>query len=782
VFDPNYPTNGFFYITYTTNNNNPTFIYTTTLARYHVSSGNPDLADSTSGTVLLSIPKKYTNHNGGMIAFGPDGYLYMSMGDGGNGGDPDNNGQNLHTMLGKILRLDVESTPPVGQKYVIPPTNPFFTSGDPSVKKEIWAQGLRNPWRFSFDRSTGDLYIGDVGQNIEEEVDFQSHASAGGENYGWHILEGNLCYDPSSNCTAPSNYAPPVTTYDHGNSDSVGCAVTGGYVYRGSAFPSLQGVYFFGDYCSGNIWGLIKNPNNTWTKNLIVSTNFLISSFGQDELGELYLADYSAGMVYQIASRRINISGNLGVAGATLSYTDGTPMTAMSQMDGSYSISVPDGWSGTVTPSLECYTFTPLNRTYNSISTDQTAQDYTFTINSSPGCVNIAVTIGGINRGNYGVPSQGSMRVNFAGLDSGPAMVQSSGAVQIISALRDAWAANGMTTSFAQLMGLPDGQLSDTYYFPAYNNVTLNEQLRIGNVDSSPTTVTVTIGGVVRGTYPLAANESVRANYAGLDSGPVVIQASPSVHIIAAERDAWAANGTTKSFIQVMGLPAGGLSDTYYFPAYNNVTLNEQLRIGNVGSGPTTVTVTIGGMVRGTYPLAANESVRVNYDGLDSGPVIVQASPSVHIIAAERDAWAANGVTTSFAQLMGLPAGGLSDTYLFPAYNNVTLNEQLRIGNVGGSATTVTVTIGGVVRGTYPLADSESVRVNYDGLDGGPVVVHAAPSVHIIAAERDAWAANGTTTSFTQLMGLPDSQLSDTYLFPAYNNVTLNEQLRFGVP
>jgi hypothetical protein len=254
-------------------------------------------------------------------------------------------------------------------------------------------------------------------------------------------------------------------------------------------------------------------------------------------------------------------------------------------------------------------------------------------------------------------------------------------------------------------------------------------------------------------------------------------------------RDAWAAGApynATTSFVQLMGLPAGQLSDTYYFPAYNNVTLNEQLRIGNVSGSPTVVTVTIGGVVRGTYPLAANESVRANYDGLDSGPVIVQASPSVHIIAAERDAWAANGVTTSFTQLMGLPAGGLSDTYEFPAYNNVTLNEQLRIGNVSGSPTVVTVTIGGVVKGTYPLAANESVRANYAGLDSGPVLVQAAPSVNIIAAIRDAWAANGVTTSFIQLMGLPAglpvSQVSDTYLFPAYNNVTLNEQLRFGVP
>lgn len=302
AFDPNYTSTGNFYITYTTSNNDVTFPYTTTLARYHVSAGNSNLADSTSGVVLLSIPKKYTNHNGGMITFGPDGYLYMSMGDGGSGGDPDNNAQNLHTMLGKLLRLDVHSTPSVGQKYVIPPTNPFYGSTDLSVKKEIWAYGLRNPWRLSFDSLNGDLYIGDVGQNREEEIDFQPGSSTGGQNYGWRILEGNLCYNPSSNCVAPSNYVAPVATYDHGANDSYGCSITGGYMYRGNQFPALQGVYFYGDFCSGKLLGLVKNSNNTWTSSLISTTNYSISSFGEDEQGELYVADYAGGSVYQVTS------------------------------------------------------------------------------------------------------------------------------------------------------------------------------------------------------------------------------------------------------------------------------------------------------------------------------------------------------------------------------------------------------------------------------------------------------------------------------------------------
>ncbi len=380
AFDPNYSSSGIFYITYTTTTGNATFPYTTTLARYRVSSGNADVADPASGEVLLSIPKKYTNHNGGMLAFGPDGYLYMSMGDGGSGGDPDNNAQNLHTLLGKLLRLDVTSTPPSGQKYAIPSSNPFYSSSDPAVKKEIWAYGLRNPWRFSFDRSNGNLYIGDVGQNIEEEVDFQAAASAGGQNYGWHILEGNLCYTPSTNCVAPTAYVPPVATYDHGTNDSYGCSLTGGYVYRGSASPALQGVYLYGDFCSGRVFGLVRNANSSWTYGQIASTSYTISSFGQDEQGELYLADYYGGKIYHISSNSVTISGNAGVGGAVLSYMDGTARSVASDASGGYAFSVPHGWSGTVTPSKGYYTFSPPSRTYGSLTSAQSAQDYTATV------------------------------------------------------------------------------------------------------------------------------------------------------------------------------------------------------------------------------------------------------------------------------------------------------------------------------------------------------------------------------------------------------------------
>jgi glucose/arabinose dehydrogenase len=300
AFDPDYESNNRFYVVYTVALNNAI-----KLARYHESETDPDLADP-NGTVLLTINKPYTNHNGGMIAFGPDTYLYMAVGDGGSGGDPNNNAQNKNTLLGKLLRLDVS-----GSTYSIPPTNPFV--GGSNVKEEIWAYGLRNPWRFSFDRLTGDLYIGDVGQNSQEEIDFQPSTGLGGENYGWRVLEGNLCYNPA-NCAPPPNYTPPIKTYNHGTDDSFGCSITGGYVYRGSQFPALAGVYLYGDFCKGKIWGLINNGSGQWTSTLIVDGNYLISSFGEDEQGELYLIDYAAGNVFQIVEAPIIVETFLSTA------------------------------------------------------------------------------------------------------------------------------------------------------------------------------------------------------------------------------------------------------------------------------------------------------------------------------------------------------------------------------------------------------------------------------------------------------------------------------------
>ena len=282
AFHPQYSSNGYFYVNYTDQDGN------THISQFTVRSDHPDLANPDSEKQILFIAQPFPNHNGGALVFGPDGYLYIGLGDGGSGGDPLGNGQSLDTLLGKILRIDING----GDPYAIPADNPFADGGG---RAEIWAYGLRNPWRFAFDRLTGDLYIGDVGQNQYEEIDFQPALSQGGENYGWNILEGSACY--ASNQCQTAGMTPPVFTYAH---EMGGCSVTGGVVYRGVAMPEWQGVYLFGDYCSGSVAGLLPAAN--WQQAWLFSGLGNISSFGEDAAGEVYLADLS-GAIYQFARK-----------------------------------------------------------------------------------------------------------------------------------------------------------------------------------------------------------------------------------------------------------------------------------------------------------------------------------------------------------------------------------------------------------------------------------------------------------------------------------------------
>jgi glucose/arabinose dehydrogenase len=253
--------------------------------------------DAASERVLLTVDQPAANHNGGQLAFGPDGYLYIGFGDGGGGGDQFGNGQRTDALLGSILRIDVDAEPANGKPYAIPPDNPFVGGGG---APEVWAKGLRNPWRFSFDGPSSALWIGDVGQGAYEEID-RAPAASSGVNYGWPILEGAHCYE-SASCKPPANYQPPVTEYTHAD----GCSVTGGYVYRGEAEVALRGFYLFGDYCSGNLWAIRADApaptDGTVAPQLVLATGLAISSFGQDAAGELYLADLSGGAVYRITA------------------------------------------------------------------------------------------------------------------------------------------------------------------------------------------------------------------------------------------------------------------------------------------------------------------------------------------------------------------------------------------------------------------------------------------------------------------------------------------------
>ncbi|MCS7222642.1 MAG: PQQ-dependent sugar dehydrogenase [Anaerolineae bacterium] len=286
AFPPDFAVSGVFYVNYTDRRGD------TVIVRYRVLADDPNQGDPTSEQILLQIDQPAENHNGGQLQFGPDGYLYIGMGDGGRAGDPWGNAQNLNVLLGKLLRIDVSAP----EAYAIPPDNPFI--GQPEARPEIWALGLRNPWRFSFDRATGDLFIADVGQNKYEEVNFQPAESLGGENYGWDRMEGSHCFEPATGCD-PSGLVLPIAEYDH----SQGCSITGGYVYRGTRYPSLVGIYFFGDYCSGRIWGLRREPSGQWRMELLLKSSVQISSFGEDAAGEIYVVGYSDGKIYHLVAQ-----------------------------------------------------------------------------------------------------------------------------------------------------------------------------------------------------------------------------------------------------------------------------------------------------------------------------------------------------------------------------------------------------------------------------------------------------------------------------------------------
>jgi glucose/arabinose dehydrogenase len=288
AFDPSFKTNGRFYVDYTDVNGD------TVVSRYHASTTNRNVAIYSSARRLLRIDQPYANHNGGMLAFGRDGYLYIGTGDGGSAGDPGNRAQSLNSLLGKLLRIDINGSTAT-RPYRIPTSNPYVGR---TGLDAIWSRGLRNPWRFSFDRLTGDLWIGDVGQARYEEVD-RAYASSGrgrGLNFGWRQMEGRHCYRPAVGCTTTGKTLP-VAEYTHAE----GCSITGGYVYRGAAVPSLYARYVFADFCSGAIWTIPRGGTAPMHKTLLLHTGLSIVSFGEDARGELYVVDH-AGRIYRFAA------------------------------------------------------------------------------------------------------------------------------------------------------------------------------------------------------------------------------------------------------------------------------------------------------------------------------------------------------------------------------------------------------------------------------------------------------------------------------------------------
>ena len=499
--------------------------------------------------------------------------------------------------------------------------------------------------------------------------------------------------------------------------------------------------------------------------------NRTYANLGTDQTGQNYVATGPT------------ISGNVGVAGVVLSYTDGIARTATSQPNGDYSFAVTGNWSGTVTPSHPCFDFTPANRVYTNVVTNQAAQDYTPTPLPASGCVDINVTIAGIDRGTFSIAEQGTLtQTPFTGVNAGPVKLDST--VPILGGERVIYKANGVNTSFTEMLGLPDSQLDTTYWLPWYNNVDLDTQLRFANVTNQTASVQVFIGDVEMPGSPftLLAGESTRKSFPGVNNGPVKIVSNQN--IVAAERLIYKVNGVNTSFTEMMAMPNSQLDTTYWLPWYNNVDLDTQLRFANVSDSQTaTVDVSIGGVaVPGSpFTLLPGESTRKSFAGVNNGPVKIESN--IPIVAAERLIYKVNGVAASFTEMMGLPNTQLDTVYWLPRYNNVDLDTQLRLANVSQSQqATVHVSIGGVeITGSpFTIDAGKSIRKSFPGVNGGLVRIES--DIPIVVAERVIYKVQNVNTSFTEMMAMPNTQLDTIYWLPWYNNVELDTHLRFGVP
>jgi hypothetical protein len=504
-----------------------------------------------------------------------------------------------------------------------------------------------------------------------------------------------------------------------------------------------------------------------------------------------------------------SISGNVGVPGLTLSYVvDSTTQTVTADGSGNYSFLVPSGWSGTVTPSHTCYTFSPPNRSYSNVTANQTAQNYTATLNPASGCADIDVLIAGSNVGGYVVPPDQSIRVAYGGVNNGPAKIVSVNNVDILSALRVIWAEPGPRYSYSEMMGLPKEQLSSEYWFPWYNNATVNSMdqgFRIANVDtSSGNTVEVRVGNTLLETITLAAGGSTRVGY-NVDNGPIRIVCTTCTNtgndkIIAALRVIWKEPGFRSSYSEMMGLPKEQLSSEYWFPWYNNATpasMDQGFRIANVDlvSG-NTVEVRVGNTLLEAITLPAGGSTRVGYS-IDNGPIRIICTTCSNtgndkIIAALRVIWREPGFRSSYSEMMGLPVEQLSSDYWFPWYNNATpaaIDQGFRIANVDlASGNTVEVWVGSTKLDTISLSAGGSARVGYN-VNNGPIRILCTTcsntgSDKIIAALRVIWKEPGRRVSYSEMMGLPAQALSTEYWYPWYNNATsaMDQGFRIAVP
>jgi hypothetical protein len=550
---------------------------------------------------------------------------------------------------------------------------------------------------------------------------------------------------------------------------------------------------------NGSDWYVSGVPDERWDNDMLHLLDDLTGNDFEAVDTSVLIVDYNSG------ATGATISGTAGVGGVTLSYTDGTAKTITSSADGSYSFRASYNWSGTVTPSHPCFTFSPPSLSYSNVTLNQTDQDFMATFNPASGCANIDVSIAGNNVGHYGLLPGNSLRESYIGVDNGPVQSVGTNGRNILTALRVIWQEPGYRSSYSEMMGLPMEQLSNEYWFPWYNNAvpaSMDQGFRIANVSTTETnTIEVWVGNRLLDTLTMNAGGSVRVGY-NVDNGPIRVVCASCTNtgndkIITALRVIWKEPGFRTSYSEMMGLPVEQLSSEYWFPWYNNLdtaSMDQGFRIANVDTNAHTVRVFVGAtQVGNDINLAAGASTRVGY-AVNNGPIRIvctDCTGSQKIIAALRVIWKEPGYRSSYSEMMGLPVEQLSSEYWFPWYNNidtVSMDQGFRIANVDNSAHTVRVLVGAMQVGTdINLAAGASTRVGY-AVNNGPIrifCIDCTGSQKIIAALRVIWKEPGQRTSYSEMMGLPEERLSSEYWFPWYNfaaPTSMDQGFRIAVP
>ncbi len=479
------------------------------------------------------------------------------------------------------------------------------------------------------------------------------------------------------------------------------------------------------------------------------------------------------------------ISGNAGVSGVTLSYADGTPKSVTSDANGNYSLQVNSGWTGTVTASHPCYTFSPANRPYSNIISNQLWQNFTPAYNSNPDCPKVNVDVGTTLQGQYIVPIHGSVRQAFTNLDNGPAKIASTNGTPILASERFVYSFQN-SKSYAEMMGYPGDQLATEYWFPWYNNISYSTQLRVSNMGNNSAQVSVYAANALIDTFMLSGGQGARKSYAGLDSGPLhVVSTDGTTPILASERFIQTFMNSA-SYAEMMGYPGDQLATEYWFPWYNNLSYSTQLRVSNLGGDNAEIKVYAGLTEIDSFMLQAGQGARKSY-AVDSGPLhVVSVDGTTPILASERFIQTF-GTSASYAEMMGYPGDQLTTEYCFPWYNTtsdggVLLSSQLRVSNMSGGDIQVKVSLAGLQIDTFALASGLGARKTYSSSNNGPLCVMSTDGVSPILASERFISTYINSASYSEMMGYPTNKLASSYWFPWYNNNSYSTEFRIAKP